>query len=149
MINLLLKDDLELDRPVLYRAKLHWTSYIFPMLCIVIGALGIIPLFIFKGTFQIISIVLVFFFCKGVYAIIKKKSVKIYLTQGYLSISSGVLSKSVVDISLKKMEGMHLYQNWIGKIFDMGTIMVSTGGIIQKYSIADPMELRKEIMEQI
>jgi len=124
-------------------------SYILPIFYIVIGALGIIPLFIFRGTFQVISLILVFLYCKGVYAIIKKKSVKIYVTPGYLSICSGVFSKSVVDISLNKMEGMHLYQNWIGKTFNMGTIVVSTGGVVQKYTVGNPMQLRKEIMDQI
>lgn len=149
MTNFLLKDNLELERPILYRAKLHWISYIFPIIYIVIGALGIIPLFIFRGTFQVISFVLVLLFCKGIYTIIKKKSVQIYITQGYLSISSGVFSKSVIDVSLNKMEGMHFYQTWIGKAFNVGTIVVSTGGVVQKYSIGNPMELRKEIMNQI
>lgn len=149
MINLLARDNQELERPIIYRVKLHWISYILPVAITIVGSIGILPVFIFKGTFQMIAFILVFLFYKGVSTIMKKKFVKIYITEGYLSISSGVFSKSVIDISLNKMEGMHLYQNWIGKLFNVGTIVVSTGGVMQKYTIGHPMELRDKIMDQI
>ncbi|PTT33629.1 hypothetical protein DBR28_14425, partial [Chryseobacterium sp. HMWF028] len=66
----------------------------------------------------------------------------------YLSISTGIFSQTIIDISLKKMEGMQLYQTWIGKALNYGTLIISTGGVTHSYSISNPTELREKIIDQ-
>lgn len=149
MVNLLLKNmAMNYSHPILYRAKLHWISYLFPTIYTVVGSIGILPLFILRGTFQILAMLLVILFCNGIREIIKKKSTKIYVTEGYLSISTGIFSQTIIDISLRKMEGMQLYQTWIGKALNYGTLIISTGGVTQSYSISNPTDLREKIIEK-
>lgn len=149
MVNLLLKNmEMNYSQPILYRAKIHWISYIFPAIYTAVGSIGILPLFILRGTFQIFAVLLVILFCNGIIKIIKKKTTKVYVTEGYLSISTGIFSQTIIDISLKKMEGMQLYQTWIGKALNYGTLIISTGGVTQSYSISNPTELREKIIDQ-
>ncbi len=136
------------SQPILYRAKIHWISYIFPAIYTVVGSIGIVPLFILRGTFQIFAVLLVILFCNGIIKIIKRKTTKVYVTEGYLSISTGIFSQTIIDISLKKMEGMQLYQTWLGKALNYGTLIVSTGGVTQSYSISNPTELREKIINK-
>jgi uncharacterized membrane protein YdbT with pleckstrin-like domain len=149
MVNLLLKNmKINYSQPILYRAKIHWISYVFPAIYTAVGSIGILPLFILRGTFQIFAVLLVILFCNGIIKIIKKKTTKVYVTEGYLSISSGIFSQTNIDISLKKMEGMQLNQTWLGRAFNYGTLIISTGGVSQSYSISNPTDLREKIIEQ-
>ena len=142
-------NDIEGSDPIiLYQAKIHWASYIIPAAYAIVGSLGILPLFILRGTFQIAALLLVILCFNGILKLLRKRKIKIYVIPGYLSISSGIFSQQVVDISLKKMEGMYLHQNWLGKIFNYGTLVVSTGGVTQAYSIKSPVKLREELIIQ-
>lgn len=131
---------------ILYQAKLHWSAYIAPIIYILFGSVGILGIFIMKGTFLIVALLLTALFVKGLQIILKNRSIKIYITEGYLSISSGIFSKTIIDISLNKMEGMQLHQTLVGKTLNFGNLMISTGAISQSYTIANPVELRKIIM---
>ena len=132
--------------PILYHTELHWTASFFPMIYTVIGSIGILPLFYFSGILKIIALLLVYFFCKGVFRIMKNRAIKIKVTEDFLSISSGVLTKTVADISLAKMEGIWLQQNFLGKMFNYGTLIISTGRISCSYSIKNPMEMRNILL---
>ncbi|WP_027384910.1 PH domain-containing protein [Epilithonimonas caeni] len=131
---------------IIYHAKLHWTSYVFPTIYTVIGGMGILPLFMFRGIPQVLALILVFLFFKGIFRILKNRTIKIYVTEGFLTISSGIFSKSIVDISLAKMEGMMMQQTFLGKILNYGVLIVSTGATTCSYNIKSPMELRRIVI---
>lgn len=130
----------------LYHAKLHWTSYFIPVTYTVLGSVGILPLFAFRGSLRVLALLLVFLFCKGIFRILKCRTIKIYVTEDFLTISSGIFSKTIVDIRLTKMEGMLLHQNLLGKILNYGNLIVSTGATTCSYNIKNPMELRSVVM---
>ncbi|MBL7880052.1 MAG: PH domain-containing protein [Chryseobacterium gambrini] len=131
---------------ILYQAKIHWTLFIIPFLFTFIGVIGLLPLLFFRGFTQIIGILLVALFCKGAYAMIKLFSTKIYLTDRHLCISSGIFNKSILDISLDKIEGIELQKSLFGKILNYGNLFISTGEITQKLSICNPEEMRMKIL---
>lgn len=132
-----------------YEARIHWISYVIPVLFIVVGILGILSLLInFNlGIIGIISLFLAFLFVKGVIKIIQNKNTKIYITDNYLTFSTGILGKTFSDISLSKLEGMQLNQSFLGKILNFGTLVVTTGEVTHSYVIENPMELRSALIQ--
>ncbi|WPO84630.1 PH domain-containing protein (plasmid) [Chryseobacterium sp. JJR-5R] len=140
---------METDNPVLYQTKSNWISYVYPVSCIAIGFIGIPGFFILSGLLKLICFLLIILFYKGVSSLLRKKSVKLYITEGTLSISSGVFYKMVHDIPINKIEGVGLFQNWIGRIFNYGTLTISIGNNVLMYSISGPEALRSELIKQM
>ena len=132
---------------IIYTAKSHWITYVGPVMGILIGSMGIILLSFGMGWMKFIGTALLLIFGKAVLKVLIKITTKIYLTTDYLTISKGIISKDVLDVPINKLEGIYLTQNLLGKIFNFGTLMVSTGGINQSYVIKNPMELRNKIIK--
>ena len=131
-----------------YEARIHWTSYVIPVLFIVVGIWGVFSLLInFNfGIIGIISLFLAFLFVKGIIKIISNRNTKIYVTDYHLSFTIGTLGKTLSDLSLNKLEGMQVHQSFLGKILNFGTLVVTTGGVIHSYVIENPLELRNVLI---
>lgn len=149
MVNLILNNAIENSSPIIYQAKSHWIFYISSVSRIVIGFIGIPGFFILYGLLKLISFLLIILFYKGVSSLLRKRSVKLYVKEGILSISSGVFYKMVHEIPINKIEGVGLFQNWVGRIFNYGTLAISIGNNVLRYSISDPAALRNELMKQM
>ena len=135
-----------------YKAKIHWICYVIPIIYILVGSVGV--LFFLSSGFSaalglvgIISIALVLLFIKGLVTLLRHRSTKIYVTDNYVSFSTGILGKTFSDLSLNKLEGMQLHQSLLGKTLNFGTLVVTTGNVTNTYLIEKPMELRKVLMD--
>ena len=134
-----------------YEAKVHWISYVIPVFFIVIGSVGVLYFLLLGYKFMlgfmgIISLFLIFLFIKGIIKIIRNKNTKIYVTDNHLSFTTGILGKTLSDLSLNKLEGMQLQQSFLGKTLNFGTLVVTTGGMSHSYFIENPMELRNALL---
>ena len=135
------------SEPLKYEAKIHWFSYVIPIIFIAIGSIGVLYFLLLGHAFMfgfmgIISLFLIFLFIKGIIKVIRNKNTKIYVTDNYLTLSTGILGKTFSDISLNKLEGMWVNQSFLGKMLNFGSLIVTTGGVTHLYSIENPMELR-------
>lgn len=135
------------SEPIKYEAKIHWFSYVIPIFFIAIGSIGVLYFLLLGYAFMfgfmgIISLFLIFLFIKGILKVIRNKNTKIYVTDNYLTLSTGILGKTFSDISLNKVEGMWVHQSFLGKMLNFGSLIVTTGGVTHLYSIENPMELR-------
>jgi uncharacterized membrane protein YdbT with pleckstrin-like domain len=62
----------------------------------------------------------------------------------------GILSKTVSDSSLEKINDVVLTQSWLGRMFDFGDIEIVTGsdiGVNLMQKIARPLEFKRTMME--
>lgn len=131
-----------------YEAEQHWITYVLPVLYVLIGIVGIVPVVFGFGLLRIIGFGLLFIFFKGAKRILEIYKTKIYLSSRHLCIQQGILNNSVHDIALEKLEGIHLAQSFIGKYLNFGTLYVSTGEVSQQYRIKDPFILRSKILNK-
>ncbi|WP_343643159.1 PH domain-containing protein [Chryseobacterium sp.] len=147
----LLTDIKTSSEPINYEAKVHWISYVIPVFFTVIGSVGVLYFLLLGYKFMlgfmgIISLFLIFLFIKGIIKIIRNKNTKIYVTDNYLTFSTGILGKTFSDISLNKLEGMQFNQSFLGKMLNYGTLVVTTGEVTHSYFIENPMELRNVLL---
>src|SRR5690554_1967876 len=152
MMKNLLTDFDTTSEPVNYEAKIHWISYVIPVLYILIGSVGVLYFLLlgYKSIFGFIGIIalfLVFLFVKGFIKLLRNRNTKIYVTDHYVSFSTGILGKTLFDLSLNKLEGMQLHQSLLGKTLNFGTLVVTTGDVTNSYFIENPMELRKILID--
>lgn len=147
----LLTDFKTSSKSIYYEARVHWISYVIPVFFIVIGSVGVLYFLLLGYKFMlgfmgIISLFLIFLFIKGIIKIIRNKNTKIYVTDNHLTFTTGILGKTLSDLSLNKLEGMQLQQSFLGKTLNFGTLVVTTGGMTHSYFIANPMELRNVLL---
>lgn len=95
---------------------------------------------------------LILFF--GIVSLLSRILIKIgssyAVTNKRVVLKTGVISRRAVDLVLAKCEGLHIKQGVLGRIFNFGTITVTTGGVSSSYPyIADPLAFKREINTQI
>lgn len=151
MMKNLLTDFDTISEPVNYEAKIHWISYVVPVLYIIFGSVGVLYILLLGyksilGFIGIIALFLAFLFIKGVIKLLQNRSTKVYVTDHHVSFSTGILGKTLSDLSLNKLEGMQLHQSLLGKTLNFGTLVVTTGDVTNTYFIENPMELRKILL---
>lgn len=140
------------SHPVIhYEARIHWISYVIPIFLITIGSVGVISFLLLGykymlGIVGFISLFLIYLFIRGLIRFLRNRSTKIYVTDNHLTFSTGILGKTLSDLSLNKLEGMHLHQSFLGKALNFGTLVATTGDVTNNYFIEHPMELRDAIM---
>ncbi|MCL1664084.1 PH domain-containing protein [Elizabethkingia ursingii] len=142
MENLLIvqKQNTEIPKDIIYSGKIHWMSYCIPVLQSFLGVIGLLSFAVTIGFFKIISLGLTVLLYKGVVKILQLKFTKIYITKKYLTITTGIINKTTVDISLYRIEGKKVYQSLLGRIFNFGRVYVSTGEITKSFVIENPKE---------
>ncbi|AQW92955.1 PH domain-containing protein [Elizabethkingia anophelis] len=140
MENLLIvqKQNTEIPKDIVNGGKIHWMSYCIPVLQSFLGIIGLLSFIVTIGFFKIISLGLTVLLYKGVVRILQLRSTKIFVTKKYLIITTGIINKTTVDISLYRIEGKKVYQSLLGRIFNYGRVCVSTGEITKSFVIANP-----------
>lgn len=134
-----------------YVAKLHFFLFVQPIILLLIGAfLASSPKEISAMT-HYAGLLILFF---GIVSLLSRILIKVgssyAVTNKRVVLKTGVVSRKAVDLVLAKCEGLHIKQSVLGRIFNFGTITVTTGGVSSSYPyIADPLAFRKEINTQI
>ncbi|MGV4529316.1 PH domain-containing protein [Ornithobacterium rhinotracheale] len=152
-----------LGETAIYETKAHWISFVIPSIVIfftfpffIISALFLRE-YISKGFNEVINIIPITFYgvisfflfkylFKGIYKLIFALKMRVYLSKQYLTLQTGVLSKNLCDIALRKFEGLDLQQSFLGRILNFGTLSVTSSGVTQSYLIRNPQEFRKQLL---
>lgn len=149
MISLILKNKkVKNSIPVLYRSGYHWVSYIRPVSYTIVGFIGFPAFYIFSGSFQVLAFFLMLLFQKGVSEIFKNRSMKIWVTERFIIVTTGVFFKRVNEMPIDQIEGIGVFQNWISRRLGYGTISFSIGESIYTGAVSRPAVLREEIIKQ-
>lgn len=143
-----IQKNLQSGEEIKYVAKLHFFLFVQPIVLLLLGwwlsgsETGVLH---YGGIFLLFI---------GVVSLIQRLLVKVgsayVVTNKRVVLKTGVISRRAVDLVLAKCEGLHIKQSVFGRIFNFGTITVTTGGVSSSYPyIANPLTFRKEINTQI
>ena len=130
---------------VVYRAKLHWVIFISPALLLILGLI----LFAANGTLG--GIVTALGVIGLIIAYLTVSTSEFAVTNKRVIIKVGIIKRNSLDTVLKKVESITVNQPIIGRMFGYGSIVVSgSGGTPQPFhKIANPLEFRKQVNEQV
>lgn len=134
-----------------YVARLHFFLFVQPIILLLIGAfLASSPKEISAMTHYAGLLILFFGIVSLLSRILIKAGSSYAVTNKRVILKTGVIGRRAVDLVLAKCEGLHIKQSILGRIFNFGTITVTTGGVSSSYPyIADPLAFRREINTQI
>jgi len=141
-------DNLMSGERIIYRTRIHWSIFIMPAILTVavLSAFGGKPILKILGVFCVLV---------GmpwlIMAFISYKTSEFAVTNKRVLIKIGLIRRESLETLLQKVEGIHVEQGIIGRIFDYGTIIVKgTGGTSNPFNtIQAPFEFRKKVQEQV
>jgi len=130
---------------VLYRTSLHWIIFVWPVIWLIFG-IFLIPAESILGV-----IALAIGFLSGLAQFIKLKTSEFAVTNKRVIVKVGFIQTNSLETLLSKIEGIHVNQGIMGKIFNYGSITISgTGGARNPFhKIKEPFVFRKKVQEQI
>jgi uncharacterized membrane protein YdbT with pleckstrin-like domain len=132
-----------------YRANLHWLVFLLPILLFIpavwlyfVG--GNIAKFF--ALFLIVGVLVT-----GLIAVIERRTSEFAVTNKRVLIKTGLIRRHSLETLLSKIESIGVAQSILGRILGFGTIVISgTGGSKEPFhKIADPMQFRRRVQEQI
>jgi uncharacterized membrane protein YdbT with pleckstrin-like domain len=140
--------NLQPGEEVKYRARIHLFLFAQPVVLLLLGW------WLYGTEARLIHYGGIFLLFMGTVSLIQRIMVKVgsayAVTNKRVILKTGVVSRRAVELVLSKCEGLHIKQSVWGRIFNFGTITVTTGGATSSYPfIADPLRFRREINVQI
>ncbi len=83
-------------------------------------------------------------------AILRKVSTEIAVTNKRVIGKQGIISRATLDTPLDKITNVSLNQSLLGRIFNYGSLAITTGGEAREFvMIGDPAALKRSVSEQI
>lgn len=144
-------DNLMSGETVIYRAKLHWIIFTWPLIFLIAAILlywvAIEAGFTTEpaGAFLVLAIV------AGIVKFITYRTSEFGITNKRVVAKVGFIQRKSLEILLSKVEGIQVDQDILGRILNYGSIVVSgTGGTKDPFhNISAPLEFRRKAQEQI
>ena len=133
---------------IAYEAKLHSIIYTGPILLALLSFLVLlIPIenkWINAGICLVLLLVALF------WAISINGGKQYVVTTNRLIFKHGIINRNSHELLLKKCEGVEVDQSIMGRIFNYGTVNVTTGEVTNQYKyIGNPLKFTTKIHEQI
>ena len=148
---------------VLYKTRLHSVAVLFPLfLTLVFAAAGAFCLYDGSSNrrsdpsdakgFAVAGLVLLVI--AGITltgAVMKRNSTEMAVTNRRVLIKSGIMSRRTIEMLLSKIESVVITEPFFGRMLGYGTVVIrGTGGTPEPfYLIANPVEFRRHVQEQI
>lgn len=133
---------------VTYKAKVHWWVFVYPMKFLLFGLL----LISFSSLYiKIPGYVLIAIALWGIInSYLGRRCAEFVVTNKRVIFKLGLIRRSVVELQLNKAEAIAFGESFWGRIFNFGTVIVTTGGATNTYPyIADPLIFRRAISEEV
>jgi len=146
---------------VLYRTRLHWTVLFWPLVLSVLFGAGAIALVVAaarangegrSGPFILGGITCLLVAASAwVAGQIRRSATEMAVTNRRVLMKSGILGRRTVELMLSKIESIGVDQGVWGRMVGFGKVTVrGTGGTCELFErIADPLEFRRQVQEQI
>lgn len=148
---------------VLYRARLHWIVFLWPVLaasCIGIigigllvgavvpflrphgfsGAMGITGLLLFLAALALTGL-----------AVARRNATEIAVTSRRVLIKTGMANRRTLELLLVRIESIGVNETPLGRVLGFGTVILrGTGGTPEQFDrIAKPLEFRRHVQSQL
>lgn len=133
---------------VIYRTKLHWVVFMWPVIWLVIA---IVMFGNSNDAAPSGALALLVSIVTGIVSLINYKTSEFGLTNKRTLVKVGFIRRNSVEVLLTKVEGIQVKQGILGRILGFGSIIISgTGGAKDPFhKISSPLEFRKKVQEQI
>jgi uncharacterized membrane protein YdbT with pleckstrin-like domain len=138
------------NEKIVYRGNLHWWIYVKNILLIILGVLICSAAGKSQGVNAVGGIIVFIALLGLVGSFMRASSSEFAITNRRVILKTGALKRKLVELQLTRAEGLRVDQGIIGRIFNYGSIIVTSGNVTESFSpIAQPYEFKKEVNNAI
>lgn len=135
-----------------YRTILSWVifvPYILVGIVLCSGAAFVGYNLKFSIWIILMIICLIMIFCMGIPCLVQQTS-DFVVTNKRVIMQTGILSRSIFEMRIEKIESVDLYQNLAGKFLNYGNVTIrGTGDTAKQFAdIEEPLRFRQAVLEQ-
>lgn len=133
---------------IVYRAHLHWNTFLVAGLIFILFAAGALILASYDPTKQGVALVI---FLVGLLPLIgaylRYRCSEFAVTDKRVLIKTGVIRRQTMETLLNKVENISVQQSLLGRLLNFGTIQVTgTGSTKETFAnIGAPLEFRRQV----
>ena len=144
-----IEENLMSGEKLLYRTKLHWIVFLWPIIWFFLAFLSFISFI--SGVVILGVIFLVIALVTGLSSLVTYLTSEFGLTDKRVLVKVGFIRRNSLELLLAKVESIQVDQGITGRMFGYGSIIVSgTGGSKNPFhKISNPFEFRKRLQEQL
>ena len=146
-------DDHLLDgEQIVYRAHLHWTIFLTPIIVVLLGVALAIVLQIYEPPYWYLGAILAGIgLLLALPPLIKYSSTEFAVTNKRVLSKTGFIQRESDETLLSKVEGVSVDQGVVGRMLGFGTVTITGSGGTEDYfpRISHPLELRRQIQSQV
>jgi uncharacterized membrane protein YdbT with pleckstrin-like domain len=146
-------DDHLLDgERIVYRARLHWTIFIIPIVVVLLGAALGVVLSIYEPAYWYLGAILAGIgLLLAIGPLINYTSSDFAVTNKRVLSKTGFVERESDETLLSKVEGVSVDQGILGRMLGFGTVTITGSGGTEDYftRISHPLELRRQIQNQV
>jgi len=147
-----IEHNLTSNEKIVYKGYLHWFSYLKGIFFIVILWAVLMALAYFNAPETWIYLILTLLAACAcfIYFRLVRINTEYYITTKRLIVKKGIFQRNTTELRLAKCEGVMVEQSVFGRLFNYGTISITTGEVINTYRfIANPIRFRTMINENL
>ena len=144
------EDHLLPNEQIVYRAHLHKFVYLWPLvIALVMIAVAYVAFLYYM--YEVAAVALIVALIPLIWAQIVYTSSEFAVTNKRVIIKVGFIQRRTLETLLSKVEGIEVYQTFLARMFDFGTITVTgTGGTREQFAnISAPLEFRRQVQGQV
>ena len=143
-----IEQNLTNNERIIHKGHLHWFAYAGGLTLIaalwavamVVIALNVPEVWVF-----VVATLLALLIGYG-YVWLVSKNTEYYITNKRLIVKKGIMQRNTSEIRLVKCEGVMVEQSLLGRLFNFGTIKITTGEVVNTYQfIASPIRVRTKL----
>ena len=124
---------------IVHKGHLHWFAYA--------GGLSLIAV---PEVWLFVAVTLLALLIGYIYVWLVSKNTEYYITSKRLIVKKGIVQRNTSELRLVKCEGVMVEQSMLGRLFNYGTIKITTGEVVNTYQfIASPIRFRTKLNETL
>ncbi len=139
-----IEQNLVADERIIFKGEIHWMRYARPVLIIFLGVLALywnLPAVVIGTVLILIGLFRIAYIYFGLsYAVTNKRII----------LKKGIFNVEALEIILTKVEGVHIEQSFLGRLMNYGTVVVTTGEVINRFEyVAYPAQFSNSVHEVV
>ena len=139
-----IEKNLSTNEKVIKIAKLHWWIYVKSILVLALALL------LLKDSPGVGAFLLICALIGLIVTFLGRRTSEFGITNKRVIFKTGLFSTKMVELQLNKAEGMQISQGFLGRIFNFGSIRITSGSVIENFSpIANPFGFKKQVNDAV
>ena len=147
-----IENNLTSNEIIVHKGYLHWFTFVKGITIIVLlwAALMALCYYNVPETWIYVLISLLAIAAIFIYISLVRTNTEYFITNKRLIVKKGIIQRNTTELRLAKCEGVMVEQSMLGRLFNYGTIKITTGEVVNTYRfIANPIRFRTMINENL